>query len=245
MNKVIEISDPNIFRADHNTHPRLHSKYLDRDLGFKIGKIEMKLLQQYQAYDKGEDQSNRKKHYEGTQTWVGLNPQVLQTTYTDIYNALMHLKNFPISKVVDIGAGYGRVGLVTNSIYPNASFEGFEIIKKRQTEGNRIFKKYNLERCYIFNQDVLEDDFQLPAAQIYFIYDFSETEDLVDILEQLLLNKSREPFFLITHGERIDYLMNGKYREFWNKNGFLKMGNIKIYSSKFDIKRSRLWQQEK
>lgn len=104
-----------------NDHPRLHVKTVDKLLGYKIPKVEVKLLQRYRAYDRDNDDSNRKHHYKGNQTWIGLHPQALQKSYCDI------------------GAGYGRVGLVLSLLFPEAKFIGYEIVKQRQLEGSRFF----------------------------------------------------------------------------------------------------------
>ena len=216
-------------------HPRSHAKWLDRELGFRIPKIEVKLLQKYRAYYKENDDSNKKQHYEGTQTWIGLHPSALQTPYNDIYDALDLIKDFDIKRVVDIGAGYGRVGLVMNSLFPDARFIGFEILKQRLNEGNRIFEKLSLINCEILQENVLEDDFDLPKADVYFIYDFSEMADICAMLDILVERINDYNFFLITKGERVDYLINKKYKQLWMANGFLESGELKIYSSLVDL----------
>lgn len=119
-----EISSSSLFKRQDKLHPQVHAKHLDKTLGFRIPKIEVKLLQKYRAYDQVIDTSNKKRHYEGSQTWIGLHPQALQTPYNDIYEALSLLKGQNIEKVVDIGAGYGRVGIVMNSLFPTAAFLG-------------------------------------------------------------------------------------------------------------------------
>lgn len=217
-------------------HPQLHAKRLDKILGFKIPRIEVKLLQKYRAYYKSNDDSNKKQHYQGTQTWIGLHPQALQTPYNDIFDALSTLKDFKVNKVVDIGAGYGRVGIVMNCIFPHARFIGLEILKQRYNEGNRLFEKLDLINCEILLKNVLDEDFILPSAEIYFIYDFSEMDDICKILDMLSTQSNKKDLFLITKGERIDYLMENKYKEFWSANGFLALGELRIYSSTIDLR---------
>ena len=45
MKSTIDICDSNLYRGAGQHHPRLHAKSLDRDLGYRVSKIEMKLLQ--------------------------------------------------------------------------------------------------------------------------------------------------------------------------------------------------------
>lgn len=217
------------YKRNCGLHARLHAKNLDREIGYKIPKIEEKLNQKFRSYYQSNDESNRKKHFQSSQSWIGLHPQVLQTPYNDIHECLSKLKDTNIDLVIDIGSGYGRVGMVMNSIFPKANFIGYEVIKKREAEGNRIFKKYGLNNCKIINKNVLEDGFVLPNAQIYFIYDFSEMSDICKILDDLVCKAKDKSFYLIARGDRMDYLINKKYKSFWRKFGFIEIEDLKIY----------------
>lgn len=149
----------------------------------------------------------------------------------------MHfLKDQDIQRIVDIGAGYGRVGLVMSSLFPRSRFIGLEILEQRKNEGNRIYEELGLINCEILQKNVLVDDYQLPDAQVYFIYDFSEVEDLNIIMRQLSERKKTESFFLITRGDRIDSLLANKYKNFWSSNGHVQCGALKIYSSTNNLK---------
>lgn len=219
------------YETKQGIHPRRQSKNIDRKLGFKIPKIEDKLQQKYRAYYRDNDLNSRKQHYEGTQTWIGLHPQVLQTPYSDIHRCLSYLLDKEISSIVDIGAGYGRVGIVAKSLFPDVEFKGFEIIKKRSDEGNRIFQKIGLDDCSISNEDVLKEDFHLPIAQVYFIYDFSEAEDICMILDQLEDRYNSSNYYLITKGDRVDSMIERKYK-FFSKTKIVKtFRNMNVYSS--------------
>jgi len=226
---------PETYRRLAELSPQAHAKKLDKRLGYKISKIEVKLLQKYKAYDLPEIEESNKQHYKGTQAWIGLHPQALQTPYNDLYEALNILKDYNVEKIVDIGAGYGRVGIVKNAVFPKSQFVGYEILKQRQREGNRIFDKLNLLNSKILLEDVLEEEFDLPRADIYFMYDFSEVADLTQILDTLYSRKNDYQFFLITKGERLDFLIEKRYKEFWQANNFIEVGSLKIYSSKIDL----------
>lgn len=209
-------------------HPRVHSKYLDKELGYKTSKIENKLSQIYRPYDLGEDPTNRKKHFQGAQAWIGLHPQALQTTYNEVFAVFKYLSQFDIQKVIDIGAGYGRVGLVMSSFFPKADFFGIEIIPQRVIEGNRIFEKFNLKNCEMIYQDVCREFESLPKADVYFIYDFSEESGFDFVLEKIF-RKREENFFLVTHGERTDNLMKKKYKGFWHRAEIVSNTRLRIY----------------
>ncbi len=232
LNELIRIEST--YQTQQGTHPRIHARNLDKKIGYKINKIEAKLLQRYRSYDEF-SATGGTQHYEGTQTWIGLPPHVLQTPYNHIYDALMAISCYPIKRIVDIGCGYGRVGLVMNSLFPEAEFIGYEILKLRAREANRVYEKLDLANCEVLLENVLEDSFDLPVAQVYFIYDFSEMQDICVILDELVSRVNDYQFFLITVGDRVDYLIERKYKSFWKTNGFIKQGALKIYSSLANI----------
>lgn len=225
----IELSH-DLFAKKWKRHLFSHAKSLDRYLGYRVPKIEAKLLQKYRAYDRSNDNTSKKKHYMGTQTWIGLHPQALQTPYFDIYEVLSFLKNEDVKHVVDIGAGYGRVGIVANVIYPEVKFTGYEILRQRQQEGNRIYSNLNLDNCKIELEDVLEPDFELPKAEVYFIYDFSEKEHVYRILKSLSERINRYKFYLIARGDRVDYVIENNFRHVWDCCFDLGSSGLKVYS---------------
>lgn len=214
---------------------RSFSRDLDKRLGFRISQIESKLLKKYRAFDKTSDSSNKKKHFEGSETWIGLHPQVLQTPYSEIIHFFSYLRNKDIKKVVDFGAAYGRIGLVLAALYPDAEFTGYEIVEKRSSEATRVFGSLGLSRLSMRNQNILDECFELPSADIYFIYDFSDPHDLRVILKKLSEKLYKEDFYLVAKGEGVRSLIQLKYPEFWNCNGVIHEQNWSLYSSKEDL----------
>lgn len=213
QNQIIKLlSQPDFFRLPLGATSRNQSKRLDKILGFKIPKVEQKLLKKYKAYYTG-DQSGRKQKYTGSETWIGLHPQVLQTPYSEIQYFLEILKEFNPKSIVDIGAGYGRVGIVMSSLFPEASFIGYEIMEKRLDEGNRVFESLELDKCQMLYADLSKESFTPPEADIYFIYDFSDPLDIRKILGQLKAVNENRRAFVIAKGEFIQPILK-KYPEF-------------------------------
>ena len=227
QNKLADFSD--------QLNPRQFSQNLDKELGYKISQIEKKLLKKYRAFNKTIDNSNKKKHFAGTETWIGLHPQVLQTPYSEIIHFFSYLKETSVKSIVDFGAGYGRIGIVLNALYPGAHFLGFEVVKDRSDEAQRVFDLLGLASCEVRNTNILDEDFIIPTADVYFIYDFSDPHDLRVILKKLSKKLYKEPFFLVAKGEGIRSLIQLKYSEFWNCNGVVHEENWSLYSSMTDL----------
>ena len=207
---------PDLFFAG-NQCPWKRSKELDKYFGYKISRIEQKLTKKYRAFNKPVDNSNRKKHFSGSQVWIGLHPQTLQTPYSDVYWALCQLQSYKPNSLVDLGAGYGRVGLVSSMVNPAVSFIGIEILRERCAEASRIFTKYGLANCKMINRSLVDPDFEIPQADVYFIYDFSHIDEISYALEKICThNESKSFFFVVASGEQVSFLI-GKGVSFGRK----------------------------
>ncbi|GAB4022218.1 MAG: hypothetical protein Fur0010_25420 [Bdellovibrio sp.] len=218
-----------LFRLPPGNEAKKYSKKIDRALGFKIPQVEQGLLKKYKAYYKLDESGKNKKHFSGTQTWIGLSPDVLQTPYNEILEFLgLFLNNRP-SKVVDLGAGYGRMGIVINALYPEALFEGYEIIEERIDEARRIFDLHGLHNCSMFQDNILDPQFEIPEADIFFIYDFSEPRDLMSIMKKLLAKQSRKSFFIITKGEGLKSLIQSHFPELLSGKGYYQRKEWSIF----------------
>ncbi len=200
------ISSPEFFFNSSELSSREHSKKIDQYLGFRIIRIERKLIQQFRSFHLNDRiETNKKLHSESGnegESWVGLNPQVLLTPYTELYQIFELLKDFPIKTVVDIGCAYGRVGIVAKAFFPELQFTGYEIVKKRILEANRISSLYELD-LEILNQNVLDDHFELPDASVYFIYDFSHFMHIKVMLKKLENKIGHYPFILVAKGDDV------------------------------------------
>lgn len=209
-----------------------HSFLLDKLLNIESTSIEHHLLDQY-AHFRSPKSSDKKKLE--TQPWVGLCPQVLQTPYSEIYEAFKILESFNINSVVDFGAGYGRVAYLTKAYFPRSSFTGYEIIKERVGEANKAFRKNNMLNCHVFEKDLLEDDFIIPDADLYFLYDFSEAKDLIVFFKKFVSFFENKKSFLILRGKGARSLIQYDYPGIWRPYGVIHRENWSIYSSFFDL----------
>jgi hypothetical protein len=205
-----------------------HSKNLDELLGFEVDRIERELLLKAQKIRPGGHLwSLGQGLHKGSQTWIGLDPQVIQTPYAELVEILGLLDLEGGKKVVDLGAGYGRMGIVLNSLYPSSSFLGLELVKERVTEGMRIFKKLSLS-AELIEQDLTQDNVEIPMADIYFIYDFGEIKHIKKILELLPADKK---FHLVARGKGSQGLIDHKFPWLSDVAAVIRKENFSIYSN--------------
>src|SRR6476659_4118037 len=115
--------NPELFNSPDSSYEgrRLHSEQLDSMLGFKVQHIEDTLLKEAQEkHPEGSHKTWGMSIHQGNQTWVGLSHQTLQTPYSELKQICELLNPRPGERVVDLGAGYGRLGLVLAGLFPEA-----------------------------------------------------------------------------------------------------------------------------
>lgn len=216
---------------ENNLSKKNNSARIDRLVGYKATTIEKALVNEFIPYYMYNDGFKSRFLYEGNQVWIGLHPQVLQTNYNDLCLVFEHLKEYAIETVVDIGAAYGRVGLVMSSYLPLATFKGYEILEQRADEANRIYRNFDLEKCHVYTENVMLSEFGLPEADVYFIYDFGEMKDVSDFFDRLILKTKKKKFFLVLTGDRTSYLMEQKFNSFFDIEKEFSEEGIYIYKS--------------
>ncbi len=191
-----------LFKLPKGLHPRIHSRQLDLQLGFNIQSIEDELIK---------DQRLEKDF---NNTWIGLEPEILQTPYCEIFDLLSHFENLETLDIVDFGAAYGRMGIVCECFSNVNSFKGYEVEAKRCREGNRVFEANGILKSKLYNENIICDDFQIPVADIYFIYDFSSPSEQKQLLDGLAQEFMQRNHILVARGKGVNSLILNNYPEF-------------------------------
>ncbi len=181
---------------------RQHSNHIDKILGFRLKYIEEMMVAEARNFEPdGSHESWGPKIHKGAQTWVGLDLQTLQTPYSEILRILQLLKIKPYQQIIDLGAAYGRMGIVLGGLFIKNPFIGFEYVKARVDEGNRIYKELGFNRCQLVTQDLFAQNFELPEADVYFIYDYGQVEHIDHTLKQIALIAKKRPVKVVARGK--------------------------------------------
>lgn len=96
-----------------------------------------------------------------------------QTPYGKFHSRIGALGFTPEQKfrVIDIGAGFGRLGIYLGVFYPNAEFLGYEIVQERVQECNRISRQFGFyPRVRCQQQNLADPAFHLEEADLYYAY---------------------------------------------------------------------------
>lgn len=154
-----------------------HSSAVDQWLGVRTHDVEASLgLKQ--------DRSSAERH------WIGLPVQALLTPYTELRFILDRVN--PKGLVVDLGAGYGRMGFVMAQHFQNASFLGIEVLGSRVREGAEALARFSSRQ----DISLVEGDLskvEAPLASTYFIYDYGSVDAIEKTLNELAeISKSQK-----------------------------------------------------
>ncbi len=152
-----------------------HSEAIDHWLGFDIVTVEKLIHARLGNSRLGDAQ----------EYWVGLNIQSLLTPYTEIRKLLKLLEIKPGDRLIDLGAGYGRIGFVMGHYYPDSSFVGYEAVEERVQETHRCLKRWNFPNVQMELADLSAQNFKPEAADFYFIYDYGTRPAVEKTLEDL------------------------------------------------------------
>lgn len=181
---------------------RQHSNHLDRILGFRTRYIEEMLIAEARNFEPdGSHETWGPKLHEGVQTWVGLDLQTLQTPYSEILRILQLLKVRPYQHIVDLGSAFGRMGVVIGGLYIKNTFTGFEYVKARVDEGMRVYRELGITNARLITQDLFAKDFELPEADIFFIYDYGQVEHIDHTLKQIAQLAHKRPLKVVVRGK--------------------------------------------
>lgn len=181
-----------LFRSPRRTPTiqRQHSQLVDRILGINMN-FEARLA----------NSQGKQKHWqhEEVKTWVGLDPQTLNTPYALLREICLELK-LTRERVVDLGSGIGRLGLVLHQMAPNARFLGLEYVAERVIEANRVYERWGCKHARSEQADLLSKNFQLPEADVYFIYDYGEEQDVRATLQSIIDSNSHRRIRIVGRG---------------------------------------------
>ncbi len=180
-------------QADY-AESKIHSKMLDDRLGLACDTIEDVLF---------EENKDSLFLSDAKEFWYGLEIQSLQTPYSEVVEMINYVKPKPGDTWVDLGAGYGRMGMTLGFVQPDVKFIGYEFVQSRVDEGNRILKEWDLSNAVMRQADIASDDFQIDVAELYFLYDFGSKADIFKVLEKLRVLAQNRSIQVVARGRGV------------------------------------------
>lgn len=189
-----------------------NSSAIDDYLGLPVSEIEARLLEQARAIlPNGSHHIWGEALHQGNQTWVGLHPETILTPYQELKEICELLSPCPEELIVDLGAGYGRLGLTLASLFPETHFLGIEYVPERVEAGKEILNSLGRSNLNLITGDLTAEEFRVPEAEYYFIYDFGKIPHIRSILKQLSDLADKRRFKLVARGGGIRSLIDNEF----------------------------------
>ncbi len=202
-------------------------------------------------YARSESENSPKK--EGQELYCnGLSSAALNSSYLDIYRILTALPR-PIT-IHDMGAGYGRIGLVNSLLNSPHIYHGYEYLSSRILPARQFFAKSGqFFRNTIARQDLCESPLPMVKDQWYFFY--MPIGDVVRTFFKNLIQKESPNgchiAFVESHGDFkpfIEHLMGKTRLKTHSKTLWFPRHNDRLYylsTESFSLKNhphSQFWQ---
>lgn len=175
---------------------KLQAEKLDKIFGFELNQIEKDLVLKKSELQKSLADQDR-------QFWIGLDIQALQTPYSEIVDMIQKLNPKATETWIDLGAGYGRIGLILGLLCSDVYFHGYEYIAERVLEGNRIREKWQIKNGGLYRADLNHDVIDFEKGDVFFLYDFGSRSDVFHVLEKLKQVAAKKSIRVIARGRGV------------------------------------------
>ena len=215
-----------LFKFENNLN--FDKKIRNQDLGLSMYRtfdiFDDLLDLHYITDEKASEDTKKERLYEG----AGLG---VQSSYATTLNTIRYLNPKSGTRFVDLGSGYGRVGLVLGLLRPDVQFTGYEFVEDRVQIANDSVDRFNLDQhVHFYAQDLSASDFKIPEAEFYYIFDSFTDETYKYVIDQLIQISQIQKIKVITKGNARMWLQNSS----WVKVHEFNDGNMCIFESVYN-----------
>ncbi len=156
----------------------------------------------------------------------------VQSSYSNALIALRYLNPAKGSRFVDLGSGYGRIGLVVGLMRPDIQFMGYEFVDHRVTLAAAASVDLGISQHVHFRtQDLSLVDFQIPVADAYYIYDAFSESTYQHVLAQLVQISQKKKITVVTKGNARQWLQGAGQKGNWSQPQQFDNGNLCFFRS--------------
>lgn len=191
---------------------KAHSELVDEWLGLRIVSAEARIL-------------DRK---DGAQRWMHVPPSTFLTPYTELRRIIEICRPEEQSLVVDLGAGYGRLGFVLER-HSKARFLGLELVEERVAEGQQALLRFGAARSELRAFDLSK--MPAPEADLYFVYDYGTRQAIEHTLGELRADSLNRRIRVVGRGRAVRDAIERKHPWLSEVVAPEHHGNFSVYSS--------------
>ena len=140
----------------------------------------------------------------------------VQSSYSTLLTALREIAPKQGARVIDLGSGYGRVGLVLGFLRPDIDFIGYEYVPQRVDVSKESSQRLGLSsHIHFHTQDLSDRNFAIPEADVYYLYDPFSEDTYKYVLNQLVEISRHRPIVIATKGNAKEWLKNVALANGW------------------------------
>lgn len=168
---------------------------------------------------------NNERLYEGAGVGV-------QSGYSTILVAIQQLNILPNTRFIDLGSGYGRMGLILGLVRPDIQFIGYEYVEHRVDISRAAAEKFEIQdQVQFLTQDLSDKEFNIPNAEIYYMYDPFTEDTYRHVLSQLISISHKQKISIATKGNARSWLLEISQKQGWPKHKEFDDSNLCLFSS--------------
>jgi Histone methylation protein DOT1 len=160
----------------------LGDECLDRILGLNERKVKTELFGK-----------NIQELYRNEDIYLDLDPEDLFTPYRVLVEISKQLALHPGDRLVDLGSGLGRVGIVLGLLNPKIKFIGLELMKERHLQAEQASKNLGLNQRIKFECCDLSK-IKIPQAESYYLFNPFSYLTLQRVFRSLYENSKSKQF---------------------------------------------------
>jgi hypothetical protein len=156
----------------------------------------------------------------------------VQSSYSTILLALHRLAPKQGCRIIDLGSGYGRVGLACSAMRPDIIFTGYEYVPHRVELSNNASLAMGLENNLKFvTQDLSLESFIIPEADIYYFYDPFSKETYKHVLKQIVEISKRRKIQIVAKGDAKIWIKDIANENCWPRPELIDDGHLSVFRS--------------
>lgn len=156
----------------------------------------------------------------------------VQTSYATAMVALQALDMKPGETLVDLGSGYGRVGILGGLLRDDLEFIGYEFVRHRVECSQNSSERAGLRHVQFYCQDLGDPDFEIPAASVYYLYDPFNEDTYRRVLRRIHAVASRRPVRVVTNADAGTWFQKFMTPERWFPPEIHDGGTLRIFRSR-------------
>jgi len=156
----------------------------------------------------------------------------VQSGFSTILLALHETKPKHGAKVIDLGSGYGRVGLVYCLLRDDIEFIGYEFVPHRVENSNQSSLALGLDsKLKFITQDLSLTTFIIPSADFYYLYDPFTKKTYEHFLKRIVKVSKDRIIKVVTKGNAREWLGEVSKLNKWPAPKSIDKGNLCLFSS--------------